>query len=213
MLGHLKAQSDNVSDKMEVRGLESRQTHREPSFFQKGSVLRRQGVYFGVGFRHLSFTLGNKQTIDSNEATRNGVGFNLGLYDEAQIYEYERQVSIVDGEKTLVFENQSGRRLEVIQETLAYSWFPRILKDLHTQIGGGLQGIRTRFAATGSSSSYHAETALSLILGMGYFSTPNLMLLFRYSNNWHLDVEQSGAEPFLKASKIRTLFLNYYYPM
>ena len=211
----VQAKTDNASSssKMEMRSLESRRVRQEPAFFQTGSGIRWQGVFFGVGFRHLSFGLENGQTLDSISPTKNGVAFNLGLFSEEEAYEFERQVSIVDAGRTMKVGNQSGKRLEVVQNTLSYSWFPRVLRDLYVQLGFGLQGSRSRFAATGSHTISRTDAALCLQLGTAYFATTNLMLLLRFSESRRLGPELSGEDAFLKSSRIRTFFLNYYFAL
>ena len=193
--------------------LETRRAFSEPSFIKEGSGLRWQGIYFGVGFRHLRLTLGNGTELISHQADQNGIGFQIGLLQEEFAYEYERQISIIDSGQLLTFENESGARLESIQNTFSFSWYPRLMRDLHGQLGMGLQGNRSSFVGEDSSSKIHSETAIQLNLGGAYFATKNLMLTFRISQSWHLPLSRSESSPMLKNIQIRTLFLNYYYPL
>jgi hypothetical protein len=192
---------------------ETRRAFSEPSFLKEGSGLRWQGIYFGVGFRHLRLTLGSGTELISHQADQNGIGFQIGLLQEEFAYEYERQISIIDSGQLLTFENESGTRLESIQNTFSFSWYPRLMRDLHGQLGIGLQGNRSSFVGEDSSSKIHSETAIQLNLGGAYFATKNLMLTIRFSQNWPLDLSRSENSPMLKKSQIRTLFLNYYYPL
>ena len=208
-----QTEKTSTSLKTESRLVETRRAYREPSFLKQGSGLRWQGVFFGVGFRHLQFTLGNGTEVVSNQPDLNGIGFQIGLLQEELAYEYERQVSIIDTGKTLSFQNDSGTRLESIQNTLLFSWYPRFKRDLHGQLGVGLQSSRTGFVGSGSSSGVHSETAIQLNLGGVYFATKNLMLSLRISQSWHLPLSRSESNPMLKNSQIQTLFLNYYYPL
>ena len=193
--------------------LETRRAFSEPSFLKQGSGLRWQGIYFGVGFRHLRLTLGNGTKLISHQANQNGIGFQIGLLQEEFAYEYERQISIIDSVQLLTFENESGSRLESIQNTFSFSWYPRLVKDLYGQLGMGLQGNRSSFVGEESSSKIHSETAIQFNLGGTYFATKNLMLTLRISQSWHLPLSRSESSPMLKNSQIRTLFLNYYYPL
>ena len=208
-----QTEKSSTSLKTESSLVETRRAYREPSFLKQGSGLRWQGVFFGVGFRHLRFTFGNGTEVVSNQPDLNGIGFQIGLLQEKLTYEYERQVSIIDTGKTLSFQNDSGTRLESIQNTLLFSWYPRLMRDLHGQLGVGLQSSRTGFVGSGSSSGVHSETAIQLNLGGVYFATRNLMLSLRISQSWHLPLSRSENNPMLKNSQIQTLFLNYYYPL
>jgi len=208
-----QTEKSSTSLKTESSLVETRRAYREPSFLKQGSGLRWQGVFFGVGFRHLRFTLGNGTEVVSNQPDLNGIGFQIGLLQEKLTYEYERQVSIIDTGKTLSFQNDSGTRLESIQNTLLFSWYPRLMRDLQGQLGVGLQSSRTGFVGSGSSSGVHSETAIQLNLGGVYFATRNLMLSLRISQSWHLPLSRSESNPMLKNSQIQTLFLNYYYPL
>ena len=87
------------------------------------------------------------------------------------------------------------------------------MRDLHGQLGAGLQGSRTGFAGTNYSAGIRSETAIQLSGGAAYFATQNLMLLLRISRSWDLDLMRSGNRPMLETSLIRALFLNYYYPL
>ena len=208
-----QTEKSSTSLKTESSLVETRRAYREPSFLKQGSGLRWQGIFFGVGFRHLRFTPGNGTEVASNQPDLNGIGFQIGLLQEELAYEYERQVSIIDSEKNLSFQNESGSRFESIQNTFSFSWYPRLMRDLHAHFGAGLQGSRTRFVGSGSSSGIHSETAIQLNLGGVYFATENLMLSLRISQSLHLPLSRSESSPMLKNSQIRTLFLNYYYPL
>ena len=87
------------------------------------------------------------------------------------------------------------------------------MRDLHGQLGAGLQGNQTGFSGKDSSAGIRSETAIQLSGGAAYFATQNLMLLLRISRSWDLALIRSGNRPMLETSLIRTLFLNYYYPL
>lgn len=87
------------------------------------------------------------------------------------------------------------------------------MRDLHGQLGAGLQGSRTGFSGKDSSAGIRSETAIQLSGGAAYFATQNLMLLLRISRSWDLALIRSGNRPMLETSLIRALFLNYYYPL
>lgn len=86
----------------------------------------------------------------------------IGLLQEEYAYEYERQVSIIDSGKTTSFEQHSGTRIESIQNTFSFSWYPRLMRDLHGQLGAGLQGSRTGLSGEDSSAGIRSETAIQL---------------------------------------------------
>ena len=87
------------------------------------------------------------------------------------------------------------------------------MRDLHGQLGAGLQGNRTGLSGEDSSAGIRSETAIQLSGGAVYFATQNLMLHLRISRNWDLALIRSGNRPMLESSLIRALFLNYYYPL
>ena len=96
------AQSETPSASMTESSLtETRSAFREPSFLKKRSGLRWQGVFFGVGFRHLHLSLENGTEVVSNQPDQNGIGFMIGLLQEEYAYEFERQVSIINSGKTI----------------------------------------------------------------------------------------------------------------
>ena len=210
---HAQSETPSASSMTESNLTETRSAFREPSFLKKGSGLRWQGVYFGVGFRHIHLSLGNGTEVVSNQPDQNGIGFMIGLLQEEYAYEYERQVSIIDSGKTISFEQYSGTRIESIQNTFSFSWYPRLMRDLHGQLGAGLQGSRTGFAGTDSSAGIRSETAIQLSGGAAYFAIQNLMLHLRISRSWDLALIRFGNKPMLETSLIRALFLNYYYPL
>ena len=210
---HAQSETPSASSMTESSLTENRSAFREPSFLKKGSGLRWQGVFFGVGFRHLHLSLGNGTEVVSNQPDQNGIGFMIGLLQEEYAYEYERQVSIIDSGKTISFEQHSGTRIESIQNTFSFSWYPRLMRDLHGQLGVGLQGSRTVLSGKDSSAGIRSETAIQLSGGAAYFATQNLMLHLRISRSWDLALIRSGNRPMLETSLIRALFLNYYYPL
>ncbi|MCH2295141.1 MAG: hypothetical protein MK488_09210, partial [SAR324 cluster bacterium] len=81
------------------------------------------------------------------------------------------------------------------------------------QLGAGLQGSRTGLSGKDSAAGIRSETAIQLSGGATYFATQNLMLHLRISRNWDLALIRSGNRPMLETSLIRSLFLNYYYPL
>ncbi|MEC8185552.1 MAG: hypothetical protein VX208_10735, partial [SAR324 cluster bacterium] len=118
---HAQSETPSSPSMTESSLTETRSAFREPSFLKKGSGLRWQGVFFGVGFRHLNLSLGNGTEVVSNQSDQNGIGFMIGLLQEEYAYEYERQVSIIDSGETLSFEHHSGTRIESIQNTFSFS--------------------------------------------------------------------------------------------
>ncbi len=202
-----------VPGKIDREMLQIRKSVPEPDFLTSGSSVKWAGVYFGVGFRRVYLTLGNGISLTENDPAFNGVGFNLGLFWNEQTLEYERQVSIVDSQDKFSFKGDRGSRLEVIQNTLAYTLFPRVLKDLYLHYGAGLQATQTRFAATETGLSYIGESAVALLAGAVYFITPNLMLMYRHSRSANLALNRTGQTPFLKETRLHSLFLDYYFPL
>jgi len=87
------------------------------------------------------------------------------------------------------------------------------MKDLHGQLGAGLQGSRTGLSGEDSSAGIRTETAIQISGGAVYFATQNMMLHLRIYQSWDLALIRSGNRPMLESSLIRSLFLNYYYPL
>ena len=87
------------------------------------------------------------------------------------------------------------------------------MRDLHGQLGAGLQGSRTGLSGEDSSAGIRSGTAIQLSGGAVYFATQNLMLQLRISRSLDLALIRYGNRPMLETSLIRALFLNYYYPL
>ena len=64
---HAQSRTPSASSMTESSLTETRSAFREPSFLKKGSGLRWQGVFFGVGFRHIHLSFGNGTEIISNQ--------------------------------------------------------------------------------------------------------------------------------------------------
>ncbi len=199
---------------MEERSLKSRKKTPEPDFLFSQSSLHKIGFYFGVGFRSLKFEIENDQTVTDENSTSNGIGFDLGYWWDEQFFEYERQISIIDTSKTLTHENNSGQRLEVIQNNLWYAKSPKISSNLNLHYGAGIQFTKTRFAATSLVQSYTDEAAMGLLVGASYLVTQNMLLTYRYSLGQRVPLlNADNSNPFLKESQIQTIFLNYFFPL
>ena len=67
VITHAQSETPSASSMTASSLTETRSAFREPSFLKKGSGLRWQGVFFGVGFRHLHLSLGNGTEVVSNQ--------------------------------------------------------------------------------------------------------------------------------------------------
>ena len=200
--------------KSDQRGFESRVAKPEPDFFFSGSSSELKGFYFGVGFRNVSLQVANDVNVSDSDGTANGIGTNLGYFWEEQALEYERQISIIDHTDSLSYETQTGQKLEVIQNNFWYILYPKISMKFYLHYGAGIQFTKTRFAATGSSTSYEDEIAIGAETGVTYFVMSNLKLFYRFSVGRQIPfLKTSGSSTFLKQSLLHTIFLNYYIPL
>ena len=200
--------------KSEQRGFESRVAKPEPDFFFSGSSSELKGFYFGVGFRNLSLQIANDVTVSDSDGTANGIGTNLGYFWEEQALEYERQISIIDHTDSLSYETQTGQKLEVIQNNFWYILYPKLSMKFYLHYGAGIQFTKTRFAATGSNTSYEDEIAIGAETGVTYFVMSNLKLFYRFSVGRQIPfLKTSDSNAFLKQSQLHTIFLNYYIPL
>ena len=196
------------------RGFESRVAKPEPDFFFSGSSSELKGFYFGVGFRNVSLQVANDVTVSDSDGTANGIGTNLGYFWEEQALEYERQISIIDHTDSLSYETQTGQKLEVIQNNFWYILYPKISMKFYLHYGAGIQFTKTRFAATGSNTSYEDEIAIGAETGVTYFVMSNLKLFYRFSVGRQIPfLKTSDSSAFLKQSQLHTIFLNYYIPL
>ena len=203
-----------VPSEMDKRILESRIAAPEPEFFVSGTSSRWQGFYFGVGFRKVSLKVADDVIISDSDGEANGIGINLGYFWDEQVIEYERQISIVEVSKTIFHNGKSGQRLEIIQNNLWYSQYPKISRNFYLHYGIGVQFTKTRFAATGSDESFVNEIALGVETGASYFVSSNLLLYYRFSLGQHVPfLTTSGSSPFLKQSQLHTIYLNSYFPL
>ena len=199
---------------MEVRSLEERTATQEPDFFVSGTSAQWIGFYFGVGFRRVKLQVADTVSISDSDGTANGIGFNLGYFWDEQVVEYERQVSIVEHSESFTYLEESGERLEVIQNNLWYIKYPKIRRDLYLHYGTGLQFTKIRFAGTANNDSYEDEIALGIETGVSYFVTSNLLIYYRFSLGQQLAyLSDSASNPFLKQSQLHTIYLNYFFPL
>ena len=200
--------------KSDQRGFESRLAEPEPDFFFSGSSSELKGFYFGVGFRNVSLQVANDVTVSDSDGTANGIGTNLGYFWEEQALEYERQISIIDHTDSLSYETQTGQKLEVIQNNFWYILYPKISMKFYLHYGAGIQFTKTRFAATGSNTSFEDEIAIGAETGVTYFVMSNLKLFYRFSVGRQIPfLKTSDSSAFLKQSQLHTIFLNYYIPL
>ncbi|MED5435502.1 MAG: hypothetical protein VX545_05970, partial [SAR324 cluster bacterium] len=152
--------------------------------------------------------------ISDSDGTANGIGFNLGYFWDEQVVEYERQVSIVEHSESFTYLEESGEKLEVIQNNLWYVQYPKIRRDLYLHYGTGLQFTKIRFAGTANNHSYEDEIALGIEAGVSYFVTSNLLIYYRFSLGQQLAyLSASASNPFLKQSQLHTIYLNYFFPL
>ena len=199
---------------MEVRSLEERTATQEPDFFVSGTSAQWIGFYFGVGFRRVKLQVADTVSISDSDGTANGIGFNLGYFWDEQVVEYERQVSIVEHSESFTYLEESGEKLEVIQNNLWYVQYPKIRRDLYLHYGTGLQFTKIRFAGTTNNDSYEDEIALGIETGVSYFVTSNLLIYYRFSLGQQLAyLSDSASNPFLKQSQLHTIYLNYFFPL
>ena len=200
--------------KSDQRGFESRVAKPEPDFFFSGSSSELKGFYFGVGFRNVSLQVANDVTVSDSDGTANGIGTNLGYFWEEQALEYERQISIINHTDSLTYETQTGQKLEIIQNNLWYILYPKLSMKFYLHYGAGIQFTKTRFAATGSNTSYEDEIAIGAETGVTYFVMSNLKLFYRFSVGRQIPfLKTSDSNAFLKQSQLHTIFLNYYIPL
>ena len=199
---------------MDKRSLESRIAAPEPEFFVSGTSSRWKGFYFGVGFRKVGLKVADDVIISDSDGEANGIGINLGYFWDEQVIEYERQISIVEVSKTIFHNGKSGQRLEIIQNNLWYSQYPKISRDFYFHYGAGVQFTKTRFAAIGSNKSFEDEIALGVETGASYFVTSNFLLYYRFSVGQQIPfLSATNSSPFLKQSQLHTFYLNYYFPL
>ena len=200
--------------KTDQRGFESRVAKPEPEFFFSGSSSELKGFYFGVGFRNVSLQVANDVNVSDSDGTANGIGTNLGYFWEEQALEYERQISIINHTDSLTYETQTGQKLEIIQNNLWYILYPKLSMKFYLHYGAGIQFTKTRFAATGSNTSYEDEIAIGAETGVTYFVMSNLKLFYRFSVGRQIPyLKTSDSSAFLKQSQLHTIFLNYYIPL
>jgi len=199
---------------MEKRSLESRTATPEPDFFVFDAPFQRPGYYFGVGFRKVSLKVADDVMISDSDGEANGIGINVGYYWNQQVVEFERQISIMEHTISLNYEGKSGQRLEVIQNNIWYSQYPKISRDFFLHYGIGVQFTKTRFAAIGSNELYVDEIALGIETGVSYFVTSYVFLYYRFSLGQQVPfLTATDSSPFLKQSQLHTIYLNYYYPL
>ena len=214
--GELDAQTQLalVQSEMEERSLESRTATQEPDFFISGTSAQLIGFYFGLGFRRVKLQVADEVIISDSDGTANGIGFNLGYFWNEQVVEYERQVSIVEHSESFTYHEESGGKIEVIQNNFWYIQYPKIKRDLYLHYGTGLHFTKTRFAGTTSNDAYEDEIALGIETGVSYFVTSNLLIYYRFSLGQQLPFfNVSTSNPFLRQSQLHTIYLNFFYPL
>ena len=199
---------------MEERSLEERKATKEPDFFDSRTSAQSVGFYFGVGFRRVKLQVADKVIISDSDGTANGIGFNLGYIWDKQVLEYERQVSIVEHSESFTYQDNSGQKIDVIQNNFWYIKYTKINHDFYLHYGAGLQFTKTRFAGTASNDVYEDEIALGIETGASYFVTSNLLIYYRFSTGQYLPfLTSSASNPFLKQSQLHTIYLNYFFPL
>ena len=200
--------------KSDQRSFETRIATPEPEFFSSWSSSESIRFYFGVGFRNVKLQVANDVIISDSDGEANGIGTNLGFFWEEQAVEYERQISIIEHSDSLSYETQTGQKLEVIQNNFWYILYPKLSMKFYLHYGAGIQFTKTRFAATGSNTSYEDEIAIGAETGVTYFVMSNLKLFYRFSVGRQIPfLKTSDSSAFLKQSQLHTIFLNYYIPL
>ena len=208
---HAEENFSAETGKSDHRGFETRVAIPEPEFSFPGSSSESIRFYFGVGFRNVKLQIANDVIISDSDGEANGIGTNLGFFWEEQAVEYERQISIIEHSDSLSYETQTGQKLEVIQNNFWYILYPKISMKFYLHYGAGIQFTKTRFAATGSSTSYEDEIAMGVETGVSYFVMSNLKLFYRFSVGRQIPfLKASDTNAFLKQSQLHTIFLNYY---
>tara|TARA_B110000914_G_scaffold221734_1_gene234013 strand:- start:230 stop:979 length:750 start_codon:yes stop_codon:yes gene_type:complete len=199
---------------MEERSLEERTATKEPKFFDSRISDKWIGLYFGVGFRKVKLQVADAVTISDSDGEANGIGFNIGYFWDEQVLEYERQVSIVEHSESFTYQEESGQKLEVIQNNFWYIQYPKINRDFYLHYGSGMQFTKTRFAGTARNDAYEDEIALGIETGFSFFVTSNLLIYYRFSLGQHLTfLNSSSSNLFLKQSQLHTIYLNYFFPL
>ncbi len=220
---------DETSKSMEERSLDAHgvMSSPDPKFITEGSSARIQGVYFGVGFRQVRLNFRNNISFVSNDATTNGVAFNLGHFTESRVLEYSRHVSILELGRTLEFEDQLFNFVEVIQNNFWYFFANRIANNFYVHYGLGLQAVEVRIilkadedASTEDASELEDSSKLSredsLLAGMGmaYFFTDNFFIQYRLAQgNYSPLLTGQKINNVLHGSQLHTLFLQYYFSL
>ena len=211
---HAEENLSAETGKSDQRGFETRVAIPEPDFFFSGSSFESIRFYFGVGFRNVKLQVANDVIISDSDGEANGIGTNLGFFWEEQAVEYERQISIIEHSDSLSYETQTGQKLEVIQNNFWYILYPKLSMKFYLHYGAGIQFTKTRFAATGSNTSYEDEIAIGAETGVTYFVLSNLKLFYRFSVGRQIPfLKTSDSSAFLKQSQLHTIFLNYYIPL
>ena len=211
---HAKENLTAKNGKPDQRSFETRVATPEPEFYSSGTSSESIRFYFGVGFRNVKFQIANDVIISDSDGEANGIGTNLGFFWEEQAVEYERQISIIEHSDSLSYETQTGQKLEVIQNNFWYILYPKLSMKFYLHYGAGIQFTKTRFAATGSNTSYEDEIAIGAETGVTYFVMSNLKLFYRFSVGRQIPfLKTSDSNAFLKQSQLHTIFLNYYIPL
>jgi len=207
---HLSVQNSKKNESE----FKSRVAIAEPEFFSSVKSSEVKGFYFGVGFRNVRLQVADDVTVSNSDGTSNGIGTNLGYFWEEHAVEYEHQITIIEHTNSLSYETQSGQKLEVIQNNFWYLLYPKIGMNFYLHYGAGIQLTKTRFAATGSITSFEDEIAMGAETGVTYFVMSNLKLFYRFSVGRHIPfLKTSDSSAFLKQSQLHTIYLNYYIPL
>jgi len=211
---HAQENFSAENGKPDQRSFKTRVATPEPDFFPSGTSSESIRFYFGVGFRNIKLQVANNVVISDSDGEANGIGTNLGFFWEEQAVEYERQISIIEHSDSLSYERQTGQKLEVIQNNFWYILYPKISMKFYLHYGAGIQFTKTRFAATGSNTSYVDEIAIGAETGVTYFVMSNIKLFYRFSVGRQIPfLKTSDSSAFLKQSQLHTIFLNYYIPL
>ena len=199
---------------MKERSLKSRYSVKEPDFFSSRISSDWVGLYFGVGFRKIRLNILDDIIVNDSDGEANGIGINLGYFSNEQGLEFERQTSIIKHKEPLIYDNQKGSLLEIIQNNFWYIRYPIINRFLNLQYGAGIQFTKIRLAGIQNKKSYTDEFAFSIQTGLSYYLTSNMLLLYRFALGQQIPfLSQKTEKKFLNQSQIHTIYLNYYFPL
>jgi hypothetical protein len=212
--GTLAQEAPEDYPQMFERSVESRVRVPEPEIFSPSYRPRTLGVYFGVGFRSLDFTLADGQNRTFSDGTSNGVAFHLGYLQRGQAFEFERQISLVGLSKPVAYKSKEFDALEVVQNRLWYWWVERLSPDWLAFYGSGLEFAQMRPSSADTELAYVDETSAIFGGGISVFAVPSLLLGYRFATGFHLStLGLSTHEPLLIRSQIHSFYLDYFFPL